>query len=232
MHRLRILMAVFFVFLFFSFFLIGMPTLAATSVLVSAILASVGLFHLLSEMKVKNIGNIKIEEATFLRHFVFRSYTKFKNIWIVYDRRLKTFRAADFRDLPTEAGLTFLIGVALLYVSYMIISTLNQVPGLLVMRAIILIMFLDLGLYNFFVSLARFYSLYNKKAVKLCSILNKNRQLKGLIEKDKLSFEITPNFLLWNGFKTSVEIKSIQKFDSKPIEKYIVQVAMLIGKAR
>jgi hypothetical protein len=232
MHKLRILAAVFFAFIFLSFFLIEMPVLAAASIFISAILASIGLLHMLAEMKVKNLGDIKIEEVTFLRHFVFRSYTKFKNVWIVYDKLLKTFRAADFRDLPIEAGLTFLIGTALLYASYLILSTLYLLPGLLVMRTVILVIFLDLGLYNFFVSLARFYSLYNKKAVKLCGVLNRDRQLKCLIEKDSLSFEITPNFFLWKGYKTSVEIKSGKKFDPKPIEKHLIEAVKLVDKIK
>jgi hypothetical protein len=232
MHRMRILTVVFFVFLLSSVFFIGNPTLVATSLLLSTLLVAVGLFHLLSELKTKYVGKIKIEEVAYIRHFVFRAYTKSKNIWIVYDRRLRAFRAADFREMPIEAGMTSLIGLAFLYVSYLIISTLDQAPELFFIRSSVLVIFLVLGLYNFLVSMAKFYSISNKKSLELCKKLNRNSQLKGMIEKDRLSFEITPNFLLWNGFATSIEFISQSRFYSKPIERHIVEIAREVGKIR
>jgi len=232
MHKLRVLIALFFVFLTFTIIFYNYPILAGITSLISALLAAIGLFHFLSEVKIKKIGKIKIEKVTFVRNFVFRAYTKTKDVWIVYDRRAKMFRTADFRDLPIKAGLVILIGIFLLYTSYLILSTITMLLEFLVFRITILIIFLVLGSYNFFVGLARISSLETENSIKVCKFLNKNRLLKNIIEKKDAFFEITPNFLLWNGFVTSVEFISSKKFETKTIEKNLVQIAKIVEKIK
>jgi len=232
MYRLKILMILFFVFLLFTLIFNKYPVFAATTSILSALIAAIGLFHFLSEMKIKKIGKIKIEEVTFVRNFVFRAYVKVKDLWIVYDRRARMFRTADFRELPVKAGLTILIGLLLLYVSYLILSTISQSLELLVFRVLFLIIFLVTGFYNFFVGLSRISSLETENSVRVCKILNKNRALKSAIERGKMFFEITPNFLLWNGFVTSIEFISPKKINTKPIEKALVQTAKIVEKIK
>jgi hypothetical protein len=225
-------MILFFVFLLFTLIFNKYPVFAATTSILSALIAAIGLFHFLSEMKIKKIGKIKIEEVTFVRNFVFRAYVKVKDLWIVYDRRARMFRTADFRELPVKAGLTILIGLLLLYVSYLILSTISQSLELLVFRVLFLIIFLVTGFYNFFVGLSRISSLETENSVRVCKILNKNRALKSAIERGKMFFEITPNFLLWNGFVTSIEFISPKKINTKPIEKALVQTAKIVEKIK
>jgi hypothetical protein len=232
MFKLRLLMGLFLFFIVAAFVLSNYTIVAATMLLLSAIVVAIGLFHFLSEMKIKRLGKIKIEEVAFVRNFVFRAYTIPKKLWVVYDKGMKSFREADFRDMPLKAGLTFLIGLILLYVSYLILSTINQALELLPFRITVLILFLTLGFYNFFVSLARFYCIGSKESPKTCKLLNKNRALIRIIEREKLSFEITPNFLLWNGFVTSIEFVSQKRVETKAIEKDLVQIAKLVEKIK
>jgi hypothetical protein len=206
MYKLRVLVVLFFVFLIFTLIFRYYPVLVAVTSFLSALIAAIGLFHFLSELKTKKIGKIKLEEVTFIRNFVFRAYVKAKDLWIVYDKRAKMFRTADFRELPIKTGLIILVGLLLLYISYLILATITQSLEFLIFRAVILIIFLTIGFYNFFVGLARISSLETENSIKVCKILNKNKAFKKFIEKEKAFFEITPNFLLWNGFVTSIEI--------------------------
>jgi len=232
MYKLRILIILFFVFLIFTLILNGYPSFAATSSFIAALIAAVGLFHFLSELKTKTIGKIKIEEVAFIRNFVFRAYVKIKDIWVVYDKKAKMFRTADFRELFVKAGLTIFIGLIFLYISYLILSTIAQSLELLAIRATFLIIFLVIGFYNFFVSLARISSLRTENSVKICSLLNKNKALRNYIQREKIFFEITPNFLLWNWFVTSIEFVAPKKINTKPIEKALVQVAKTVERIK
>jgi hypothetical protein len=232
MYKLRVLMVLFFVFLIFTLIFYRYPVFAATTSFLAAIMAAIGLFHFLSEIKAKRIGKIKIEEVTFVRNFVFRAYVKIKDIWIVYDKKAKMFRTADFREMPIKAGLAILVGLLFLYISYLILSTITQFLELLIFRITILIIFLTLGFYNFFVGLARISSLETENSIKVCKILNRNRILKSSIEREKAFFEITPNFLLWNGFVTSIEFIIPKKIQTKTIEKVLVQIAKIVEKIK
>jgi len=232
MYKLRILIVLFFVFLILTLFLSRYPTFAAITALLSALIAAIGLFHFLSEVKIKKIGKIKIEEVTFIRNFVFRAYVKIKDVWIVYDKKAKMFRTADFRELPIKAGLTILVGLVFLYTSYMMVPTLIDFLELLPLRLTFLIIFLVIGFYNFFVGLGRISSLETENSIKICKILNKNRALKNIIERKKIFFEITPNFLLWNGFVTSVEFVAPNKVETKALEKVLVQVANTVDRIK
>lgn len=232
MYKLRILMIFFFVFLIFTVIFYKYPVLAGITSFLSALIVAIGLFHFLSEMKIKKLGKIKIEEVTFVRNFVFRAYVKIKDLWIVYDKKAKKFRAADFRELPVKAGLTILVGLILLYISYLILSTITQSLELLIFRVTILIIFLTLGFYSFFVGLARISSLGTENSIKICKILNKDRALKNIIERKRAFFEITPNFLLWNGFVTSIEFIIPKKIETKQTEKFLLQIAKLVEKVK
>jgi hypothetical protein len=235
MYKLRVLSVLFFVFLFFTIIFFNYPTFASITALIAALIAAIGLFHFLSEIKIKKIGKMRLEEVTFVRNFVFRAYTKIKDIWIVYDKRAKIFRPADFRELPVKTGITILIGMVFLYISYLMLSTITQTLGLLLFllfRVIVLIIFLTFGFYNFFLGLGRISSLETENSIKICKLLNKNKSLKKFIENEKAFFEITPNFLLWNGFVTSVEIISTNKIETKSMEKVLVQIAKMIEKIK
>ena len=233
MHKLRILIVLFFSSLIFTLiFSLNYPIFSGITALLTALIAAICLFHFLSEMKTKRIGNIKIEEVTFIRNFVFRAYVKVKDLWIVYDDKAKMFRTADFRELPTKAGLTILFGLFFLYISYLIISTITQSLEFLLIRLAFLIIFLVFGGYTFFVGLSRISSLETENSIKVCKVLNKDRALKNAIVREKLFFEITPNFLLWNGFVTSIEFISPKKIDTKPIENFLVKIARDVEKIK
>jgi len=195
--------------------------------LLSAIVLIIAVFQFVHVSKRKKIGKIKIEEVIFARNFVFRTYFKPKDLWIVYDKKEKSFRPADFRDMPIKVGLTLILGILILYVAYLILSNLFQFPELLLIRATILIILIVIGSYDFFVSFGRIASLGNKRNKEVCKILNKNRSLKNFINKEKAYVEITPNFTS-DGFVTSVEILTHRKYDIKKIEKLLLQISKRI----
>ena len=231
-HGSKIIAVLFFVFLILSFILINQPVLAAVSLLLSALALAIGLSHFLSKLRIRTVGRTKIEESSILNNFVFRGYTKAKNIWVMYDKRKKSFRKAEFNDLPAEVGLTLLLGIALLYASFLIISTINQAIELIAFRATALVVFLVIGFYNIFVSLDRLETMGNKNSERVSKILNRNTFLKNIIERENLSFEITPNFLLLEGFVTSIELVSHRKHDSKSKEVLIVEIAKVTEKIK
>lgn len=232
MYRLRLLAVLFSVFVILTLLFSAYPPIAAMTAFLSILILAAGLFQFLSQIKTKKIGGIKIEEVTFVRNFVFRSYVKSKDVWVVFDKKTKTFRNADFRELPLKSGMTTLVGLGFLYVSYLILSTLFQFTELLVFRSAVLIIFLTIGIYSFFIGLVRMASIKTESSIKLCKILNKSTALKNLVKRHNISFEITPNFLLWNGFVTSVEFVSSRKLDTKPIEKFLVQISRVIEKTK
>jgi len=89
-----------------------------------------------------------------------------------------------------------------------------------------------IGFYNFFTGLGRISSLETENSIRVCKILNKNRALKNTIERTKTFFEITPNFLLWNGFVTSIEFVVPHKIETKAVEKVLVQVAKTVENVK
>ena len=184
----------------------------------------------LSGCKFKKIGKIKVESVQYPLTYVLRAYTKPHNLWIVYDEGRKKFRAADWRNLPVRVILVTLLGMFLLYISYLIWFTLFQTPLLIFFRATVLFLFLIIGLYSLCVGLYRLFSLKNEKADKICKFLNKNKILKDLIKKGMLYVQITPNFLIKDGFVTSVEFILFEKLELKKLEKILIDTARLIQK--
>jgi len=195
----------------------------------SACVLAVALFYFIRSSKRKKIGRIKIEELTFARNFVFRTYFKPRDLWIVYDKKEKSFRPADFRDMPIKVGLTLIVGIVFLYVSYLILLNLFQFLELMLIRTLILLILIVIGFYSFFVSFGRIASLMNKRNKEACKTLNKNRSLRNFIKKEKVHFEITPNFTS-NGFVTSVEIITHRKYNTKKIEKLLLQASRKLYK--
>ncbi len=231
MNKLKFLMITFFVILILSF-----PVSLISSkifsilLLLEALIIAIGLYMFLSGVKIKKIGKIKVELVQYPLTYVLRAYTKPHNLWIVYDEEKKKFRAADWRNLPIRVILVTLLGMALLYISYLIWFTLFQDLHLIFFRAIVLFLFLIVGLYSLCVGLYRLFSLKNEKADKICKFLNKNKFLKNLIKKGMLYVQITPNFLIKEGFVTSVEFILFEKLELKKLEKNLKDTARLIQK--
>jgi hypothetical protein len=228
MLKLRFLTVLFAFLLVFSLLAYGVSiTLSSIFLLLSACVLGIDLFLFVHKSKRKKVGNIKIEEVTFARNFIFRSFFKPKDVWIVYDRNDKKFRPADFRDMPLKVGATFIIGILLLYVSYLIFSTLFYFPEILVPRALVLVVLAVIGFYDFFISCARIAALMNKKSKFVSSNLNKNRSLKNFLRRKNAYVEITPNLTL-DGSVTSVEIITHRKYDTKKIEKTLLGISRKI----
>ncbi len=184
----------------------------------------------LSGVKVKKIGKIRIEFAHYALTYVLRAYAKPHNLWVVYDEEIGKFRAADWRNLPVRVILVTLFGMFLLYTAYLIWFTLFQVAFLIPFRAVVLFLFLLVGIYSLCVGLYRLFSLKNEKADKVCKFLNKKRFLVHLIKKGILYVHVTPNFLLKEGFVTSVEFITLKKIDDKRLDKALIDTARLIQK--
>jgi hypothetical protein len=214
--------------LFLSLVTFSFSLLASSIFLfMSACVLGIDLLLFLSRSKTKRVGRIRIEEVSFAKIFVFRSFFKPKDVWIVYDSNKRKFRPADFRDLPLKVALTFVVGLLFLYVSYLIFSSLFFFPGVFVPRLLILIILVIIGFYDFFVSSARFIAFLNKKNRKVADALNKNRSLKNFIRRQRAYVEVTPNLTL-NGSMTSVEIITKNKFDTKRMEKVLLDTSRKI----
>jgi len=119
-----------------------------------------------------------------------------------------------------------------LYISSLILSTITQALEFFAFRATVLIVLFLVGIYDFLLGLARIASLGTGNSHRVCRILNKNVALKNFLENEKASFEITPNFLLWRGFVTSIEFIVPHKIQTKPLEKTIVRIAKTIEKIK
>jgi len=189
-----------------------------------------GFLYFLSKSEIKRIGKIKLEYIQFVRSFVARAFVKPKNLWIVYDDKKKLFRPADFRELPIRFGLLMIFAIILIYVSFSILITLIYPVELFFIRLLILFMFLILGIYNLFVSVARLVSLENKGADKICKVLNKKSSFKNFIRKANVFFEITPNFLFTTGFVTSVELVIPRKIEVSSVEKVLIEIAKTVER--
>jgi len=231
MNNLKFLMIAFFVILILSFPVSFVSRqMFSILLLIEALIIAVGLYMFLSGVKVKKIGKIRVEFAQYALTYVLRAYTKPHNLWVVYDEGKRKFRAADWRNLPIRVILVTLFGMFLLYVSYLIWFTLFQVVFLLPFRAVVLFLFLIVGLYSLSVGLYRLFSLKNEKADKVCKFLNKKKFLINLIKKGILYVHVTPNFLIKEGFVTSVEFISLEKLEDKKLEKTLIDTARLIQK--
>jgi hypothetical protein len=231
MNKLKFLTITFFVVLILSFpvSLISIQTFSML-LLIDALVILVGLYIFLSGCKIKKIGKIRVESIQYPFTYVLRAYTKPKNLWIVYDEKMKRFKAADWNNLPVRVILVTLLGLFLLYTSYLIWFTLFQDLYLIFFRSIVLFLFLVIGLYSLCLGLYRLFSLKNEKAPEICKFLNKDKFLINLIRKGMIYVQITPNFLIKDGFVNSVEFILFEKFELKRLEKILIDTARLIQK--
>lgn len=209
--------------LIFIFYPISLK-LSSLASLLSAVVLGLLLVRFIHTSKVKKVGNIKIEEVIFSRNFLFRSFFHPKDLWVVYDKRIRSFRPADFRDMPKEVGIFFILGIFLLYTSYTIVTNLFSFPLLLPLRASILVIIAVLGVYSFFVSMGRIAAMLNKKNIDVAKMLNKNRNLKNFIRKHKAYVEVTPSFNR-EGIVSSVEFVTPKNYETEKVEKLLLDVS-------
>ena len=164
--------------------------------------------------------------------YVLRAYLKLKHIWVVYDEQRRLFRPANWMDLPVKVILTTLFGIGLLYTSYLIWFTITTALSLLIFRINVLIIFLVTCFYCLCIGLSRLFSLGTKKAEEAAKILNRNKVLRDLTKKGKADIEITPNFLIKDGFVTSLEFIVSDKLEIEKLNKILVEVAKSIEKIK
>jgi hypothetical protein len=177
---------------------------------------------------VKRSG-IRLEEVTFAHTFLFRTFFRPKDLWVKYDDRERKFRPADFRDMPLEVGMFFILGLFLLYTTYLMLTTLFYFPALDVIRIPILVIIAVIGIYSFFVSIGRIMALLNSGNKEVAKLLNKNRTLGAFIRREKAYAEVTPSFTL-EGFVTSFELVTKRKYDTKKFENLILDVSRTLNK--
>jgi hypothetical protein len=231
MDKLKFLFIIFFVILILSFPIsLISPQKFAILMVIDALIIALGIHIFYSGYKVKKIGRIKIESAQYPLTYVLRAYTDPKNLWIVYDEKTKKFRTADWSNLPVRVFLAILISLFLIYTSFLIWFTIAQDLYLIFFRATVLFIFFFVGLYGMCVGLYRLFSFNNRKADKICSFLNRNKILSSLIEKGILYVQVTPNFLIKEGFVNSVEFILAEKVELERLEKILIETAKLIQK--
>ncbi len=196
-----------------------------------ALLATVAsLYFFLKSWNRKEIGKIKIESLEFARNYVIRSYLRQKNLWIVYEKQNRTMRPANLGDFPLNVYLIFFIGFFFLSTTYTIVTSLIAFEQLIVIRSIVAFIFLIIGFYATFISLARIFTLTNKKSSDFCKQLNKNKTLNNFLAKENVIFRITPNFLLTGGVVTSVEFIIKNRPKGNVAEKLLVDISKRISK--
>ena len=86
-----------------------------------------------------------------------------------------------------------------------------------------------IGIYTFFVSMGRIAALLNSKNKEVAKLLNKDRSLRAFIKREKARAEVTPSFTL-DGFVTSLEFVTKRKYDTKNVEKLILDVSKMLYK--
>jgi len=231
MNKLKFLTILFFVILIISFpvSVISNSTFSMLMI-IDALVVAVGIFVFLSNCKIKKIGKIRIESVQYPFTYVLRAYTGPRSLWIVFDEKVKRFRAADWRNLPIRVILVTLLGAGLIYTSYLIWFTIAQIPYLIPFRLIVLFMFFFMGLYSLCLGLYRLFSLNNKNADKICKFLNRNKILINLINKGLLYVQVSPNFLIKEGFVNSVEFTLVEKIELEKLEKILIDTAKMIQK--
>ena len=226
-------------FLFITFFVLFILSLPMASIspwtfsmllIIEDLIIAVGLYVFLNGLKVKKIGKIRLESVQFPFTYVLRAYTSPKNLWVVFDEGTKRFRSADLRDLPVRVIIVMLLGSALIYTSYLIMFTILQVPILIPFRLIVLFTFFFMGLYSICLGLYRLFSLKNKNAEKIFRFLNRSKLVLDLIDRGKLYVQITPNFLLKEGFVDSIEFILVEKLELERLEKILTDTARMIQK--
>ena len=74
--------------------------------------------------------------------------------------------------------------------------------------------------------------LRSKNADSVSKLLNKNKFLRELVRREKAYVEITPNFLIKDGFVTSVEFIVSEKLEIEKIEKNLIEIAKSVEKIK
>lgn len=231
MNKLKFLMVTFFVLFVLSLPVsIISPQTFSVLLIVEDLVIAVGLYVFLNGLKTKKIGKIKIESVQYPLTYVLRAYTSPKNLWIVFDEKTKKFRAADWRDLPIRVILVTLLGSAMVYTAYLILFSIMQVTFLIPFRLVVLFLFFFIGAYSIGVGLNRLFSLRNKNADIIFKFLNKSKLLIDLVRKGKLYVQISPNFLVKDGFVNSIEFILIEKLELDRLEKILVDTARMVQK--
>ena len=147
-----------------------------------------------------------------------------------YDYKKKKFIPATWRHLPLKAVFTLILGAFLLCVSYLIMLTINQAIHLIFFRGILLFIFFLVGIYGLLLGLYRLFSIGSKKVGAMCKLLNKQRFLINRIEKGNLFVQITPNFLIKEGFVNSVEFIMSDEKEVKKLQKILLDIARKINR--
>lgn len=153
-----------------------------------------------------------------------KAYIKPKNLWIIFDKDDKKFRPADFRDTPINVAVFGLFGIILLYLSYLFLLAVPHSYNFFWFRIFAIVAFGIVGFYNLFISTERLVSLSNKKSEKLSQKLNKMKTLLNFASSDHGNVEITPNFVLPNGFITSIEVLSKKQMERK-MEQIVIDIS-------
>jgi hypothetical protein len=231
MHNNRFLLSLFLgtlflipVFMTVSYVLAGLVAILAALILLMA------LIQFLSNYEIRKYRGRKIEFITFFRHNVLRTYLKPKTIWVVFDKMRNKFRPANLREFPVKIGISGLFGSILLYMGYMILRSVPTSMVLVLFRIVTLSALFLFGFYSVFVSLARFMSLFNKKSGKLSKKMNRNRALVNFAIKRENTIEITPNFLITQGFVTSVELLSKKDMNRKKLENFVLNISKEVNR--
>ena len=214
-----------FIFIFFPY-----------SVKISGVFAALSAAFLLAMLvrfvytsKVVCKRGIRLEEVTFAHSFLFRTFFNPNDLWIKYDCKEGKFRPADFRDMPIEVGFFFILGMFLLYTSYLMLTNLFSIPAVDIVRIPILVIIAIIGIYTFFVSVGRVMALLNGKNKEVAKMLNKNRTLRAFAKRENAYIEVTPSFTL-SGFVTSLEFITKRKYDTKKMESLILEVSRMLNK--
>ena len=230
MLKLKVLTAAFFIALMSSFFFIGNTALFSGTILLSDSILAIGLYIFLLNHTTKKVGKIRIESTHYPFTYVLKSYAKPKNVWAVFDYKMKKFRPVEWGHVPLMSFALIVLGSFLIYTSYLIVFTLGQVMFLFVFRSLILFLFLVMGMYTLFMGLYRFFSVNNEKAKKVAKFLNGSRFLINAIQAGRMYVQVTPNFHLKQGFVDSVEFVMCDKGeDIKRLEKILADTTSLIN---
>jgi hypothetical protein len=214
-----------FIFIFFPYSVRISGIFAA----LSAIFLLVILIRFVYMSKVVNRRGIRLEEVTFAHSFLFRTFFNPNDLWVKYDCKERKFRPADFRDMPIEVGFFFILGMFLLYTSYLILTNLFSFPAIDIVRIPILVIIAIIGIYTFFVSMGRVMALLNSKNKEVAKLLNRNRTLRAFARRENAYIEVTPSFTL-RGFVTSLEFITKRKYDTKKMESLILDVSRMLNK--
>ena len=230
MRKLKLLTVSIFLIIVVSFLFFRQTNIFSALLIVADALLLVTLFIFLSNYKKRTIGKIIIEHIHYPLTFVLRAYTKPKNLWITYDYNKRRFTPAGWSHLPLKAIFVLVLGAFLLYVSYMIMLSINQAIQLIFFRGILLFIFFLVGIYSLLLGLYRIASIGSKKAELMCKLLNRQRFLLNRIQKGSLFVQITPNFLIKEGFVNSVEFIMSDEKEVKELQKILLDISRKINK--